>query len=78
MSDQADNLRRLVRAQRMWLEFRGDHPAGSGSPSSLSASKKGDRGHCGFGSQRYGRWVVQAARWAFHRVGRQSSFARAR
>jgi hypothetical protein len=75
MSDQADNLRQLVRARREWRETEAGRAAGaaatlrSARESSLAAE---GRGETRFGLARKGGGLLMtlAARWALARIAR--------
>ena len=73
MSDQADSLRQLVRAQRQWRELALRDQHAMASPQRLpdafmqACGNNNDQPRiCGHG---LGLFVARAARWAFARAG---------
>ncbi len=73
MSDQADSLRQLVRAQRQWREYTlQEQPVVVSKPRFPDASKR-ERGHDEYRSRLPGcgiaLFMARAARWAFARGG---------
>ena len=75
MSDQADNLRQLVRARRAWGELALEElpppvtvPRSGGSP--LLADGASAAAHPRAGTKRACLLVSLAARWALDRIGR--------
>ena len=72
MSDQADSLRQLVRAQRQWREIASQEQTVAASRSSLRDPPTFDGGNqdCRSRTRRgIGRFVARAAWWALTRAG---------